>query len=178
MCVMQIQVNRDGDNFAVGRCKVQVQSVAVASTYPGKMGSINDEEKDKKAPPQSKAVTVSISNDSNNKSDEKSSKNETSTNKKNKDDDIAALTEGLGSVSIAPKPTVKELAAPEAIKHVANLLSSNKYSKIVILTGAGVSCNAGKSRSNDDETFVSIKSVVSIVLTFQLVVLIAICRYT
>ena len=56
----------------------------------------------------------------------------------NNDDDIAALTEGLGSVSIAPKPSAKELAAPEAIKHVASLLSSKKYKNIVILTGAGV----------------------------------------
>lgn len=55
------------------------------------------------------------------------------------DDDIAALTEGLGGVSIAPK----DITAPESIKKVADLLSSKKYKNIVILTGAGVSCNAG-----------------------------------
>lgn len=63
---------------------------------------------------------------------------------KSKDnDDIAALTEGLGSVSIDPKPSVKGITTPEEIKDIAALLSSNKYKNIVILTGAGVSCNAG-----------------------------------
>mmetsp|Transcript_36826 Transcript_36826/g.62679 ORF Transcript_36826/g.62679 Transcript_36826/m.62679 type:complete len:378 (-) Transcript_36826:321-1454(-) len=59
------------------------------------------------------------------------------------EDDIAALTKGLDSVSIAPKPSVKEYEAPKEIKIVADMLSSNKYKNIVILTGAGVSCNAG-----------------------------------
>lgn len=59
------------------------------------------------------------------------------------DEDIEALTEGLGSVSIAPTPIVKDLSAPPAIKNVAALLSSNRYKNIVILTGAGVSCSAG-----------------------------------
>jgi len=58
-------------------------------------------------------------------------------------DDIAALAEDLRSVSIAPKPSLKELNAPESIKNVAALISSNKYKNIVILTGAGISCNAG-----------------------------------
>ncbi|KAL9184363.1 hypothetical protein ACHAXT_002449 [Thalassiosira profunda] len=63
--------------------------------------------------------------------------------KKDGDDGISALTEGLGGVSIAPKPSVKEITAPEAIKNVADLLSSKRYKNILILTGAGVSCNAG-----------------------------------
>jgi hypothetical protein len=55
-------------------------------------------------------------------------------------DDIASLTEGLGSVSIGLKPDVY---APESIKNVAELLLSDKFKNIVVLTGAGISCNAG-----------------------------------
>ena len=51
------------------------------------------------------------------------------------DEDIDDLTKDLGSVSIAPKPSVKDQSAPQAIKNVAALLSSNRYKNIVILTG-------------------------------------------
>ena len=37
----------------------------------------------------------------------------------------------------------QEASAPEEIRSIAALLSSNKYKNIVVLTGAGVSCNAG-----------------------------------
>ena len=53
------------------------------------------------------------------------------------------LTKDLESVSIAPRLSVETLLAPTPIKRVAALLSAQKYSKIVILTGAGISCNAG-----------------------------------
>mmetsp|Transcript_11297 Transcript_11297/g.22992 ORF Transcript_11297/g.22992 Transcript_11297/m.22992 type:complete len:189 (+) Transcript_11297:110-676(+) len=59
------------------------------------------------------------------------------------DDDIADLTKGLGSFSIETKPTSRKLNAPAAIQHFADLLASNKFRNIVILTGAGVSCSAG-----------------------------------
>ena len=64
--------------------------------------------------------------------------NGSKTGKSSKDDDdnadIAALTEGLGGVSIAPK--AEELRnVPESIKKVAALLESKKYKNIVILTG-------------------------------------------
>ena len=58
------------------------------------------------------------------------------------DDGITSLTEGLHSVSIRVKD-VDAIDAPEAIKNVADLISSNKYKNIVVLTGAGISCNAG-----------------------------------
>ena len=58
-------------------------------------------------------------------------------------EEIVSLTEGLGGVSIASKQTAGEIAAPEEIKNIAALLSSKKYKNILILTGAGVSCNAG-----------------------------------
>mmetsp|Transcript_27582 Transcript_27582/g.58920 ORF Transcript_27582/g.58920 Transcript_27582/m.58920 type:complete len:363 (+) Transcript_27582:167-1255(+) len=89
-----------------------------------------------KAPPQSKAPPESTG-----KSKDEATFN--SPTRKQENADIAALTEGLGSVSIAPKPSLKEMTAPESIKNVAALLSSNKYKNIVILTGAGISCNAG-----------------------------------
>ncbi|KAL3796284.1 hypothetical protein HJC23_008604 [Cyclotella cryptica] len=58
-------------------------------------------------------------------------------------DEIASLAEGLGGVSIHPKPIRSILGnVPQAIKSVADLLSSNKCKNIVVLTGAGVSCNA------------------------------------
>ena len=63
--------------------------------------------------------------------------------KKSEDDDISALAEGLGGVSIESKPSLLELTAPESIKNIAALISSNKYKNIIVLTGAGVSCNAG-----------------------------------
>ena len=72
-----------------------------------------------------------------------STDNTTDANGGKDDGDISALTEGLGGVSIASKPSVHELSAPESIKSIAELLSSNKYKNILILTGAGVSCNAG-----------------------------------
>ena len=62
---------------------------------------------------------------------------------KSEDDDISALAEGLGGVSIESKPSLLELTAPESIKNIAALISSNKYKNIIVLTGAGVSCNAG-----------------------------------
>mmetsp|Transcript_15082 Transcript_15082/g.27394 ORF Transcript_15082/g.27394 Transcript_15082/m.27394 type:complete len:361 (-) Transcript_15082:660-1742(-) len=88
------------------------------------------------APPQSKATGRKPK-------DETSTKIPTSATHKQEDGDIAALTKGLDSVSIAPKPILKELIVPEEIKSVAALLSSNKYTNIVILTGAGISCSAG-----------------------------------
>ena len=83
--------------------------------------------------------------------EDKSTNNNTTTttptddNKKDSsNDDITDLTEGLGGVSIAPsKPTLAEITAPESLKSIADLLSSNKYKNIIVLTGAGVSCNAG-----------------------------------
>lgn len=57
------------------------------------------------------------------------------------DDDITSLSEGLVNVSIGSKPTLDD--PPEAIKSVADLISCNKYKNIVVLTGAGISCNAG-----------------------------------
>ena len=71
------------------------------------------------------------------------SSTDNATNGGKDDGDISALTEGLGGVSIASKPSLPELTAPESIKSIAELLSSNKYKNIIILTGAGVSCNAG-----------------------------------
>jgi hypothetical protein len=62
------------------------------------------------------------------------------------DADVDALAAGLDGVSLAPDPGVKSRTtsdAPEAIKRVAALLSSDKYTNIVVLTGAGISCNAG-----------------------------------
>jgi hypothetical protein len=58
-------------------------------------------------------------------------------------DDLTDLTKDLESVSIAPRLSVETLLAPTPIKRVAALLSAQKYSNIVILTGAGISCNAG-----------------------------------
>jgi hypothetical protein len=58
---------------------------------------------------------------------------------KKNDDDIATLTEGLNSVSIGAGSE----DVPDAIKSVADLISSNKYKNIVVLSGAGISCNAG-----------------------------------
>jgi len=72
-----------------------------------------------------------------------SGKSPTPITAKDEDGDISALTEGLGSVSLAPKPSLSALTAPDSIKKVAALLASKKYTNIVILTGAGVSCNAG-----------------------------------
>ena len=57
------------------------------------------------------------------------------------DDDITSLSEGLVNVSIGSKPKPDD--PPEAIKSVADLISCNKYKNIVVLTGAGISCNAG-----------------------------------
>ncbi len=59
------------------------------------------------------------------------------------DDDIADLTKGLGSVSIETKPPNGKTDTPASVQHFADLLASNKYRNIVILTGAGVSCSAG-----------------------------------
>ena len=56
------------------------------------------------------------------------------------DDDIASLTADMGSVSIGAS---KVDDAPDAIKKVADLIGSLKYKNIVILSGAGISCNAG-----------------------------------
>ena len=61
----------------------------------------------------------------------------------NVDEDIASLTKGLGDVSIDAKQSRPVVDAPDAIKNVAELISSNKYKNIVVLTGAGISCNAG-----------------------------------
>lgn len=58
------------------------------------------------------------------------------------DDDIASLTAEMGSVSIGSS-NAAVVDAPEAIKDVADLISSNKYKNIVVLSGAGISCNAG-----------------------------------
>lgn len=60
-------------------------------------------------------------------------------------DSIEAITASLGAFSIAPQKTsIREhISAPSSIKKVAKLLASNKYKKVVVLTGAGVSCNAG-----------------------------------
>lgn len=94
-----------------------------------------------KAAPQSKATSGGTAAT-------KSPQN-TATRQQEEDDIIAALTADLGSVSIAtPTPPRLdeieiEIDAPEAIKRIAAMLSSNKYKNIVILTGAGVSCNAG-----------------------------------
>ena len=71
------------------------------------------------------------------------SSTDNATNGGKDDGDISALTEGLGGVSIASKRRLHEISAPESIKSIAELLSSNKYKNIIILTGAGVSCNAG-----------------------------------
>eukprot|EP00584_Thalassiosira_punctigera_P005863 CAMPEP_0172537156 /NCGR_PEP_ID=MMETSP1067-20121228/8821_1 /TAXON_ID=265564 ORGANISM="Thalassiosira punctigera, Strain Tpunct2005C2" /NCGR_SAMPLE_ID=MMETSP1067 /ASSEMBLY_ACC=CAM_ASM_000444 /LENGTH=361 /DNA_ID=CAMNT_0013322399 /DNA_START=145 /DNA_END=1230 /DNA_ORIENTATION=+ len=90
--------------------------------------------------PQSKVTTPDESSSDRRKTEEKTS----GINKQKEDnDDVAALAKGLGSVSIAPKPDLKEPIAPEEIRNVASLLASNKYKNIVVLTGAGVSCNAG-----------------------------------
>ena len=99
------------------------------------MASTSTDEEKTDEPPTS--ATQKISRDDNTPKSKSTKKDA----RKKDVDDIAALTEGLGSVSLAPKP--KELSAPEAIKNVADLLSSNKYKNIVILTGAGVSCSAG-----------------------------------
>jgi NAD-dependent SIR2 family protein deacetylase len=66
--------------------------------------------------------------------------NTSSTDNKQEEDDgnIDALTATFGNVSIAPNQS-----APSTIQRVAKMLASNKYKKIVVLTGAGVSCNAG-----------------------------------
>ena len=61
----------------------------------------------------------------------------------NPDDDINKLTKGIQSVSLVPKPITKQSTEPAAIRRFAALLSSKKYRNIVVLTGAGVSCNAG-----------------------------------
>ncbi|KAL7508438.1 hypothetical protein ACHAXN_005511 [Cyclotella atomus] len=61
--------------------------------------------------------------------------------KSKKDDDISSLTEGLNSVSIGANAGSDDV--PDAIKCVADLISSNKYKNIVVLSGAGISCNAG-----------------------------------
>ena len=77
-------------------------------------------------------------------------------------DGISSLTEGLGSVTIsdsrrddhqssiaAAAPTQRKPPQspsppiPEAIQRIATLLASNKYTNIVVLTGAGISVNAG-----------------------------------
>ncbi|KAL7520829.1 hypothetical protein ACHAWX_005532 [Stephanocyclus meneghinianus] len=59
-------------------------------------------------------------------------------------DEIASLAEGLGGISIRTRPCLSILdGVPQAIKSVADLLSSNKCKNIIVLTGAGVSCNAG-----------------------------------
>jgi hypothetical protein len=58
-------------------------------------------------------------------------------------DGIEALAAGLECVSIGAKAKTTLDDAPEAIKNVADLLSSNKYKNILVLTGAGISCNAG-----------------------------------
>mmetsp|Transcript_33208 Transcript_33208/g.56280 ORF Transcript_33208/g.56280 Transcript_33208/m.56280 type:complete len:358 (-) Transcript_33208:1631-2704(-) len=68
---------------------------------------------------------------------------ESTTTKKEKDVNIDDLTATLGSVSIAPTQPSSIANAPQSIKSVAKMLASNKYKKIVVLTGAGVSCNAG-----------------------------------
>jgi len=88
----------------------------------------------------------SISSEGENE-DKTDNKPTTSTNNNKKDssnEDIKDLTEELGGVSIAPsKPSLAELTAPESLKSIADLISSNKYKNIIVLTGAGVSCNAG-----------------------------------
>ena len=61
--------------------------------------------------------------------------------KSKKDDDISSLTEGLNSVSIGANAGSDDV--PDAIKCVADLISSHKYKNIVVLSGAGISCNAG-----------------------------------
>ncbi len=65
------------------------------------------------------------------------SKEETDDN----DEKIDALTATLKGVSIAPKQQLDD--APQSIKTIAKMLASNKYTKIILLTGAGVSVNAG-----------------------------------
>ncbi|KAL7535449.1 hypothetical protein ACHAWF_005171 [Thalassiosira exigua] len=92
-------------------------------------------------PPQSK-----VTPESNRDESDEAAKESSASTPDQEDEDVAALTEGIGSVSIAPsKPPSgdKEESAPEAIKSVAALLSSKKCRNIVILTGAGVSCSAG-----------------------------------
>jgi len=103
-----------------------------------------------KAPPQSKVESNATDKTFTDKTTNKSKATITNYEQEskvsnNKDNgDIAALSKVLDGVSIAPKPSLKEVTAPDSIKNVAALLSSKKYKNIVILTGAGVSCNAGK----------------------------------
>mmetsp|Transcript_29180 Transcript_29180/g.55329 ORF Transcript_29180/g.55329 Transcript_29180/m.55329 type:complete len:374 (-) Transcript_29180:136-1257(-) len=114
------------------------------SDAPPLHGQANNEEK-AKAPPQSKAIPKSSHKKSKGcKVATKTPTNETH-NRDDEDRDIAALTKGLGDVSIARTPNMKEpnVNVPEEIKRVASLLASNKHKNIVILTGAGVSCSAG-----------------------------------
>ena len=76
-------------------------------------------------------------------------------------DGISSLTEGLGSVTIISSsrkdalqsdsiivtkpqsPPLPSQPIPEAIHQIATLLASNKYTNIVVLTGAGISVSAG-----------------------------------
>ena len=69
----------------------------------------------------------------------------TTTKNKEKEEDVNIddLTATLGSVSIAPSNKHHATTAPQPIQRIATMLASNKHNKIIILTGAGVSCNAG-----------------------------------
>jgi NAD-dependent SIR2 family protein deacetylase len=84
-------------------------------------------------------------------------------------DGISSLTEGLGSVAISSRkddpqsssslatattpttatqttpspPPSPPQPIPEAIQQIATLLASNKYTNIIVLTGAGISVSAG-----------------------------------
>jgi hypothetical protein len=68
----------------------------------------------------------------------------TSSIKKEDATSIEDITATLGGVSISPKkPSIEQLTAPSSIKNIAKMLASKKHQKVLVLTGAGVSCNAG-----------------------------------
>lgn len=81
---------------------------------------------------------------SNESSTEEDFKNTTSIKKEDAATSIEDITATLGGVSIAPKkPSIEQLTAPSSIKNIAKMLASKKHQKVLVLTGAGVSCNAG-----------------------------------
>eukprot|EP00986_Skeletonema_menzelii_P011639 scaffold6071_cov146-Skeletonema_menzelii.AAC.8 len=82
-----------------------------------------------------------------NNSNSSATKEESASSPRKEQDDvnIDALTATLEGVSIAPKQPTSSLEqhVPNSIKTIAKMLASKKYTKIIVLTGAGVSCNAG-----------------------------------
>jgi hypothetical protein len=129
---------------ANGSKKEEDTDPASAAPDGGQASISTKDEEDKSTTKNNKTSTKEDENTkSNTTSTEEEVKNTTSI-KKEDATSIEDITATLGGVSIAPKkPSIEQLTAPSSIKNIAKMLASKKHQKVLVLTGAGVSCNAG-----------------------------------